>query len=118
MKRRSATSKSLLNDVANVSGVSVLAAKVNALDSEMLREMSDWLRAKLGSGVVALGAVFGDKPNLLVAVTRRPGGARPRRGQDRAAGGAAHRRRRRRTTEPRAGGRQGCESTSARRWRR
>jgi alanyl-tRNA synthetase len=62
--------ESLLNDVTNVSGVSVLAAKVNALDSEMLREMSDWLRAKLGSGVVALGAVFGDRPNLLVAVTQ------------------------------------------------
>ncbi len=60
----------LLNDVTNVSGVSVLAAKVNALDSEMLREMSDWLRAKMGSGVVALGAVLGDKPNLLVAVTQ------------------------------------------------
>ena len=60
----------LLNDVATVSGVSVLAAKVNALDSEMLREMSDWLRAKLGSGVVALGAVLSDKPNLLVAVTQ------------------------------------------------
>jgi alanyl-tRNA synthetase len=62
--------ESLLNDVANVSGVAVLAAMVNALDSEMLREMSDWLRAKLGSGVVALGAVLGDKPNLLVAVTQ------------------------------------------------
>ncbi|CAG0926776.1 alanyl-tRNA synthetase [Thermoflexales bacterium] len=60
----------LLNEVAHVSGVPVLAAKVNALDSEMLREMSDWLRAKLGSGVVALGAVLGDKPNLLVAVTQ------------------------------------------------
>jgi alanyl-tRNA synthetase len=62
--------ESLLSDVTNVSGVSVLAAKVNAIDSEMLREMSDWLRAKLGSGVVALGAVLGDKPNLLVAVTQ------------------------------------------------
>ncbi len=59
----------LLKDVTEISGVAVLAAKVNALDSEMLREMSDWLRAKLGSGVVALGAVLGDKPNLLVAVT-------------------------------------------------
>jgi alanyl-tRNA synthetase len=61
--------ESLLNEVTAISGVAVVAAKVNAIDSEMLREMSDWLRAKLGSGVVALGAVFGDKPNLLVAVT-------------------------------------------------
>jgi alanyl-tRNA synthetase len=62
-------SEVLLNDVLNVSGVPVLTAKVNALDAEMLREMSDWLRAKMGSGVVALGAMLGDKPNLLVAVT-------------------------------------------------
>jgi alanyl-tRNA synthetase len=59
----------VLSEAVDVAGVRVLAVKVNALDSEMLREMSDWLRAKLGSGVVALGAVFGDKPNLLVAVT-------------------------------------------------
>ncbi|HSD83465.1 MAG TPA: alanine--tRNA ligase [Anaerolineae bacterium] len=62
--------ESLLHDVSHVAGVPVLAAKVNALDSEMLREMSDWLRAKMGSGVVALGAVLSDKPNLLVAVTQ------------------------------------------------
>ena len=35
----------------------------------MLREMTDWLRDELGSAVVALGAVLGDKPNLLAAVT-------------------------------------------------
>jgi alanyl-tRNA synthetase len=62
--------ESLLNDVTSISGVAVLAAIVNAIDTEMLREMSDWLRAKLGSSVVALGAVLGDKPNLLVAVTQ------------------------------------------------
>ena len=62
--------ESLLSEVATINGVAVLTAKVNAFDSEMLREMSDWLRAKMGSGVVALGAVLGDKPNLLVAVTQ------------------------------------------------
>jgi alanyl-tRNA synthetase len=59
----------MLNEVAHVNGVSVLALKVDAFDVDMLREMSDWARAKLGSGVVALGAVFDGKPNLLVAVT-------------------------------------------------
>jgi alanyl-tRNA synthetase len=58
-----------LNEVAQVNGVRVLALKVEAFDVDMLREMSDWARAKLGSGVVALGAVFDGKPNLLVAVT-------------------------------------------------
>ena len=50
-------------------GVAVLALKVNAFDVDMLREMSDWARAKLGSAVVALGAEFDGKPSLLVAVT-------------------------------------------------
>ena len=40
----------------------------------------------------------------------RLGRARPGCGQDRAAGGSPYRRRRRRQTNPRAGGRQGCQS--------
>ncbi len=101
----------LLNDVAKCHGVPVLAAKVNALDSEMLREMSDWVRAKLGSGVVALGAVLRRQAESAGRGDARPGRTRPRCGQDRAAGGArSHRRRRRRPTDPRAGGRQGCQS--------
>ena len=59
----------LLDRAEQVSGVLVLSIKVNALDVDMLREMSDWARAKLGSSVVALGAVFDGKPSLLVAVT-------------------------------------------------
>ncbi len=59
----------MLSQVEHVNGVPVLALKVDAFDVEMLREMSDWARAKLGSGVVALGAVFDGKPNLIVAVT-------------------------------------------------
>jgi alanyl-tRNA synthetase len=59
----------LLDQVETVSGISVLAAQVNAADVDMLREMSDWFRSKVGSGVIVLGAVFDGKPNLLAAVT-------------------------------------------------
>ena len=58
-----------LDQVEQVSGVPVLAAQVKALDAEMLREMSDWFRSKVGSGVVVLGAVVDGKPSLLAAVT-------------------------------------------------
>ena len=34
-----------------------------------MREMADWLRDKLGSGIVVLGAVIADKPSLVAAVT-------------------------------------------------
>jgi alanyl-tRNA synthetase len=52
-----------------INGVPVLTALVDATDVDLLREMSDWARARLGSGVVALGAAFDGKPSLLVAVT-------------------------------------------------
>lgn len=41
-----------------------------APDAARLREMGDWLRDKLGSGVVVLGTVLNDKPHLLAMVTR------------------------------------------------
>src|SRR4029453_10725114 len=46
-----------------------LTARVEAPDATRLREMGDWLRDKVGSGIVVLGAVVGDKPQLLAIVT-------------------------------------------------
>jgi alanyl-tRNA synthetase len=42
---------------------------VEATDAAQLREMGDWLRDKLGSGVVVLGAALGEKPQILAVVT-------------------------------------------------
>ncbi len=61
----------LLEQVIEVQGVKVLAAKVAAPDMDALRSMGDMFRDKLGSGVVVLGAVAGeDKVNLLALVTK------------------------------------------------
>ncbi|MBI3915083.1 MAG: alanine--tRNA ligase, partial [Chloroflexi bacterium] len=46
----------LLQRVERVDGVNVLAAQVDAANVDMLREMTDWLREKMGSGIVVLGA--------------------------------------------------------------
>ncbi|HMQ32508.1 MAG TPA: alanine--tRNA ligase [Chloroflexaceae bacterium] len=59
----------LLEQVRRENGVAVLAAQVEVEDAARLRELGDWLRDKLGSGVVVLGAVIGDKPQLLTMVT-------------------------------------------------
>jgi len=59
----------LLGQVQQQNGVSILAARVEASDAAQLREMGDWLRDKLGSGVVVLGAALGDKPQILAVVT-------------------------------------------------
>jgi len=50
--------------------VAYLAARVPAQDAAQLREMGDWLREKIGSGVIVLGAVLQEKPQILVVVTR------------------------------------------------
>ncbi|MDP6946462.1 MAG: DHHA1 domain-containing protein, partial [Myxococcota bacterium] len=59
----------MLDSREDIDGVSVLARKVDVSNADALREMGDFLRDKLGSGVVALGTVIGDRPQLLVMVT-------------------------------------------------
>jgi len=60
---------SLTDNVKQVQGVNVLAASVNASDMDSLRNIVDELKVKLGSAVIVLGAVAGDKVNLVAAVT-------------------------------------------------
>jgi alanyl-tRNA synthetase len=62
-------SASLLENAVSVNGVNVLAVPLEAADVETLRQMTDWLRDKLGSAVVVVGAVINDKPQLVAAVT-------------------------------------------------
>jgi alanyl-tRNA synthetase len=60
---------SILDRVQAVDGVSVLAAQVDAPNVETLREMCDWFREQMGSGVIVLGAVVSGKPAVVAAVT-------------------------------------------------
>jgi alanyl-tRNA synthetase len=59
----------LLEQVQSVVGVSLLSARVAVPSMEVLREMTDWSRDRLGSGVVVLGTVLGERPALVAAVT-------------------------------------------------
>jgi alanyl-tRNA synthetase len=52
-----------------VSGVTVLAAKVPALTMPVLREMGDILRDRLKSAVLVLATIYNGKPNFLAMVT-------------------------------------------------
>ena len=63
------TAEALLSQVEVVNGVTVLAARVPSSRLEALREMSDWLRERLKSGIIVLGSVYEDKPVFLAAVT-------------------------------------------------
>jgi alanyl-tRNA synthetase len=60
---------SLTEQVEEIKGVKVLAAKVNGVDMDNLRNMVDDLKTKLGSGIVVLGSVKDDKVNIVAGVT-------------------------------------------------
>ena len=61
--------EAMLSQAHEISGVQVISLKVDVPDVSMLREMSDWFRDKLGSGVVVLGTVTNDKPLVIATVT-------------------------------------------------
>jgi alanyl-tRNA synthetase len=55
--------------VQQVAGVNLLVAQVDVAGVDNLREMADWFRDKVGSGVVVLATVNDDKPLMIAAVT-------------------------------------------------
>ncbi len=65
-----AQSSDLLAGVKEIAGVKVLAVKVRMDDPKGLRELSDTLKERIGSGVIVLGCENEGKASLLVAVTK------------------------------------------------
>jgi len=60
----------LLAKTEKIGGVNVLVAQVGTASPETLREMTDWFRDRMKSGVVVFGALSSDeKPQLIAAVT-------------------------------------------------
>ena len=59
----------VMNQVKEIKGVKVLAAKVSDVDMNGLRNLGDQLKEKLGEGVIVLASVQGDKVNLMAAAT-------------------------------------------------
>ncbi|MSQ21861.1 MAG: alanine--tRNA ligase [Dehalococcoidia bacterium] len=60
----------LLERVQEADGLKLVSGVANVGSADALREVGDWLRDKLGSGVVVLGAVVKERPTLLVMVTK------------------------------------------------
>lgn len=60
----------ILDQVEEVHGISVLAKQVNAKDMNQLRNMTDELKAKLGSGVILLASENNGKVQLVAAVSK------------------------------------------------
>ena len=68
-KLASQAGDSLLDQAVEVAGAKVLAAQLDITDAKALREQADRLRDKLGSAVLVLAGVDGDKVSLVAAVS-------------------------------------------------
>ena len=68
-KMASSQGDDLANQVSDVKGVKVLAARLDGADAKVLRETVDKLKDKLKSVAVVLGSVEGDKVTLIAGVT-------------------------------------------------
>ena len=64
-----AEAESFLRRVADVGGVKVVSARTSATGPDAMREMGDFLKAKLESAVVMLGCVADGNPLLVAMVT-------------------------------------------------
>ncbi len=71
LERRSALNAldTLLAQAQEVDGARVVAAQVEAPDSDLLGQMADWCRDRLESGVVVLGSTIEGKVRLVAKVT-------------------------------------------------
>ncbi len=64
-----AEAEKLLNSAVEVSGVRVVVGKTSATNPEAMREMGDFVRARLSSVALVLGAVVNGSPILVAMVT-------------------------------------------------
>ncbi|TVO69880.1 alanine--tRNA ligase [Sedimenticola selenatireducens] len=69
-KLASAAGSDLASNAVEVAGIKVLAAKLDGVDPKSLRDTMDQLKNKLGSAVILLAAVSGDKVSLVAGVTK------------------------------------------------
>ncbi|WP_369152825.1 alanine--tRNA ligase [Candidatus Thiodubiliella endoseptemdiera] len=60
----------LVSQVQNVNGVPVLTSVVSGVNGKDLRDIADKLKDKLGTAVIVLAAVSGEKVSLVAGVTK------------------------------------------------
>jgi alanyl-tRNA synthetase len=71
LQRRLARSQfeEMLGRMEQVDGANLLVAQVEVAGVDELREMADWFRDKVSSGVAVFGTIHNDKPMLIATVT-------------------------------------------------
>ena len=61
--------ETMFDKIERVNEIPVLAGAIKQVDADTLREMTDWFRARVPSGVVVLGSVFENRPHFVASVT-------------------------------------------------
>jgi len=69
-KRATDATEASPDAVRSIGGIDVMAQKVSVDSPAALRNLADQLKDRIGSGIVVLGSVPGDKAMLIVVVTR------------------------------------------------
>lgn len=62
--------KDVMDQVTEIKGVKLLAAKIEGVDMNGLRELGDQLKERLGEGVIMLASAAGGKVNLVAMATK------------------------------------------------
>jgi len=69
-KLASSAGSDLASSASEVSGIKVLASQLDGADGKSLRDTVDQLKNKLGTAVIILSAIDGDKITLIAGVTK------------------------------------------------
>jgi len=69
-KLASSAGSDLASQAVDVSGIKVLAARLDGADAKALRDTVDQLKNKLGTSAIILGAAEGDKVTLIAGVSK------------------------------------------------
>ncbi len=64
-----AKADALMANVQQVKGAKFVSGRINVSSPDALREAGDYIKTKLGSGVVVVGAVIADRPSFVAMVT-------------------------------------------------
>jgi alanyl-tRNA synthetase len=60
---------SLVKNAKTINGIKILSFKVEVENTDELKSINDMIRSKLGSGIVVIGTILGDKVQLVASVS-------------------------------------------------
>ncbi|MSQ32696.1 MAG: alanine--tRNA ligase [Dehalococcoidia bacterium] len=59
----------LLANVQQVKGAKLVSGRINVSSADVLREACDYIKGKIGSGVVVIGALIAERPSFVAMIT-------------------------------------------------